>query len=229
MSSTSMMSKIVNSIPSRMQELLESDYVTTHSSEEPELLKKVRRKAQEHLLHPRMVSGHLQGRLLKMLVRMIQPRHVLELGTYSAYATVCLAEGLPQGSKVTTIELNDELEPLIKEVLSKADVSDRVEFIQGDAVQVLEGLPLEEVDLVYLDADKKQYPIYLRMLANRLPIGAFIIADNTLWGGKVYDEAAKDAQTEAIREFNDVVAADERLEKVLLPIRDGLTLIYKLK
>lgn len=205
------------------------NYILRHLDAEPALLKELSREVNLSFVHPRMMSGHLQGRLLKMLVQMIRPRKVLELGTYTAYATLSMCEGLPEGSTITTIEVFDELENFIRQALAKAGVEEKVELIIGDALELLPQMELKEVDLVYLDANKKAYPDYIRLLEERLPIGSFIFADNTLWGGKVIDESAHDPQTVAIRQFNDYIAKSERLETVIIPLRDGLTMIRKCK
>lgn len=214
------------SFADRMAELRLEQYITDHSDAEPDCLSELTRASHEQLLHPRMVSGHIQGRLLKMLVRMVRPRAVLELGTYAAYATICMAEALEGDARVTTVELEDELEPFIRRQLVRAGVEDRVELVIGDVREVLAERDLSGYDLVYMDANKRQYPEYYDLLMQRLHSGAYILADNTLWGGKVVDDTAHDAQTEGIRHFNRMVAEDDRVEQVILPLRDGLTLIY---
>ncbi|MDO5036010.1 MAG: O-methyltransferase [Porphyromonas sp.] len=214
-------------IEDRLRALTSDEYIAEHSSPEPKLLQEVRSHADVRLVHPRMISGHLQGRLLKMLVQMIKPSHVLELGTYSAYATVCLAEGLPQGGRVTTVEANDELESLIRNIVEEAGLSESIEVIIGDAMEVIHKLQLDDVRLVFLDADKQHYPEYYDLLIDRLPPDSYIIADNTLWSGKVYDENIHDPQTDGIRRFNELVKGDKRVEQILLPLRDGLTIIHK--
>lgn len=210
-----------------LHEIRLDDYVARHSDPEPPVLRELRHRANLNLVYPRMVSGHIQGRLLKMLVRMIRPRHILEIGTFAAYATICMAEALPEEARITTIEVDEELESFIEKSLTDAGVRDRVELVIADAEQLLQELDLSRYDLVYLDANKRQYPRYYELLMAGLPSGAFILADNTLWGGKVPDPELHDPQTDGIRAFNTLVADDERVEKVLLPVRDGLTLIHK--
>lgn len=210
----------------RISELRLEHYILEHSEPEPQVLSALSYMANQQLTHPRMVSGHLQGRLLKMLVRMIRPHRILELGTYAAYATICLAEALEGEARVVTVELEDELEPFIRTQLANAGVEERVDLVIGDALEVLGRLDLSQFDLVYMDANKRQYPEYYDMLIQGLKSGAFILADNTLWDGKITDESAHDAQTEGIRAFNDLLVQDERVEQVILPLRDGLTLIY---
>lgn len=209
-----------------MTEELE-EYILTHIDAEPAHLAQLDRDTHLRLLYPRMCSGHLQGRLLKMLVRMINPCHVLELGTYGGYATQCLAEGLLRDdAHIDTIEIDDELEDFIRRHLSHSPVAGRITLHIGDAVEILNRLD-RQFDLIYIDANKRDYLAYYDLAMAHLVPGGFIIADNTLWDGKVCDPASHDAQTRGIREFNDCVAADPRVEKVILPLRDGLTLIRK--
>ena len=195
---------------------------------EPEHLARLDRDTHVRLLYPRMCSGHLQGRLLKMLVRMINPHHVLELGTYSGYATQCLAEGLLRDeAHIDTIEIDDELEDFIRQHLSESPVASRITLHIGDAVEILSDLN-RQFDLIYIDANKRDYLAYYDLAMSHLVPGGYIIADNTLWDGKVADPACHDPQTLGIRAFNDRVASDPRVEKVILPLRDGLTLIRKI-
>lgn len=204
-----------------------NDYILSHIDAEPPHLAKLDRDTHVRLLYPRMCAGHLQGRLLKMLVRMINPRLVLELGTYSGYAAQCMAEGLMRhDGHVHTIEIDDELEPFITEHLAHSPVVGRVTLHVGDAAGVLRLLD-QEFDLIYIDANKRHYLDYYDLAMQHLASGGYIIADNTLWDGKVTDDSAHDAQTLGIRAFNDRVAGDDRVEKVMLPLRDGLTLIRK--
>ncbi|MBP3738577.1 MAG: O-methyltransferase [Muribaculaceae bacterium] len=211
-----------------MTEQLE-EYITRHIDPEPDNLYRLDRDTHLRLLYSRMCSGHLQGRLLKMLVRMIRPRLVLELGTYSAYSALCLAEGLADDScHVHTIEIEDELEDFIREHLAQSPVGHRVTLHLGDAAHIIPTLN-ETFDLVYIDANKRHYVEYYDLVMPHLRPGGFIIADNTLWDGKVADgQEHHDAQTGGILAFNDRVAADPRVEKVIIPLRDGLTLIHRL-
>lgn len=205
------------------------EYITRHIDAEPEHLHRLQRHIYLRLINPRMSSGHLQGRLLKMLVRMIRPRRILELGTYGGYAAQCLAEGLSGDAFIDTIEIFDELEDFISEHLAESPVGDRVRVHFGDAAEVLRRPGMTGYDLVFIDANKRSYCDYYEMVFPLVRDGGFIIADNTLWDGHVVEEAYRhDAQTAALLRFNDMVAADERVEKVILPVRDGLTLIYKL-
>ncbi|MDE6345615.1 MAG: O-methyltransferase [Muribaculaceae bacterium] len=206
------------------------EYISGHIDREPDNLHRVYRRVNTELLYSRMCSGHIQGRLLKMLTRMIRPHLVLELGTYAGYSALCIAEGLDSDNdRVDTIELEDELEDFIMRSLDESEYGKRVRLHIGDALELLPGLLRENsYDMVYIDANKRHYVEYYELLIDSLRSGAFILADNTLWDGKVADECRhNDAQTRGIMAFNDLVAADDRVEKVILPLRDGLTLIYK--
>lgn len=201
------------------------DYILDHISPEPPHLSRLFRHTHTTHLYPRMCSGHLQGRLLAMLTAMIRPHSVLELGTFTGYSALCLAETLPEGGRVHTVEVDDEMEEELLELFATAPGGDRIELHIGDALEVIPTLD-EDWDLVYIDANKRDYKRYLDLLMPRLQPGTFIIADNTLWDGKVLDlEKNHDAQTLALDEFNAYVAAHPRLESVILPLRDGLTLI----
>lgn len=206
------------------------DYILAHIDPEGECLARLDRDTHLYHLRPRMCSGHLQGRLLKMLVRMIRPHRILELGTFTGYSALCLAEGLPDGGELHTIEIDDELEDFIRTHLSQSPWGDRVTLHIGDARDVLaSGNTGGAFDLVFIDANKRQYCEYYDLVFDHVSPGGFIIADNTLWDGKVAEPGTKiDAQTQGILDFNDKVARDSRVEKVILPLRDGLTIIHKL-
>ncbi len=209
-------------------ELLE-DYVLRHIDKEPEYLYKLDRDTHLKLLYSRMCSGHLQGRLLKMLVRMIRPKMVLELGTFSGYSAQCLAEGLiDNDASIHTIEIEDELEDFLRAHFVQSPVGDKITLHIGDVIEILPQINMQ-FDLVFIDANKRQYPEYYNLVLPHVKKGGYIIADNTLWDGKVIDLHGKkpDSQTKAIMQFNDMVAQDDRVEKVIIPIRDGLTIIYK--
>ena len=203
-------------------------YMAAHSDAEPDYLALVNRAAHVHTINPRMLSGHFQGRILKMLVRMIQPQRVLEIGTFVGYSALCMAAGLPTGGHVNSIEIDDELEEFIREQLAKSPFEERITLHIGDAVQVIPQLDTT-FDLVFIDADKRLYRDYYELVLPRLKSGGFILADNTLWDGKVLIDKpeSNDYQTIAIKAFNDFIATDNRIEKVILPLRDGLTLIMK--
>lgn len=205
------------------------DYARSHSDPEPECLRRIERLSNTRLIHGRMCSGHLQGRLLKMLTEMIRPKLAVELGTFSAYSAICIAEGLDLEGRLVTIEHNDELEDFIRERLEENGFADKVELRIGDAVGCLSEFPDASVDMMFIDADKRSYTSYYEEAMRIVRRGGFIIADNTLWDGHVIDPAYdRDPQTIGIRRFNDLVAADSRVEKVMLPLRDGLTIIRRL-
>ena len=205
-----------------------NDYILNHIDAEPEHLYRLERDTHLRLLYSRMCSGHLQGRLLKMLVRMAKPERILELGTFSGYSAQCLAEGLfSDDAQVHTIEIEDELEDFLRQHFADSPVGHRIHLHIGDASQILPQLNLM-FDLVFIDANKRHYPQYYELVLPWLTPGGFIIADNTLWDGKVAEPHAKiDPQTEGILSCNQMVAADPRVEKVIIPVRDGLTIIYK--
>ncbi len=214
-----------------MTEELEQ-YILRHIDAEPEHLARLDRDTHLQLLYPHMCSGHLQGRLLKMLVRMVRPRRVLEIGTYSGYSAQCLAEGLVEpGAVVHTVDIDDEIEDFVVRHLEHSPVAGRIHLHQGDALKVVPALTDEPWDLVFIDANKRSYVDFYEMVLPLVRPGGFIVADNTLWAGKVAEPASRsgrvDAQTVGIDRFNDVVAADPRVETVLLPLRDGLTILYK--
>lgn len=203
------------------------EYIKAHIDKEPEHLYNLYRATNIELLHGRMASGHLQGRLLKMLVKMIRPKNILEIGTFAGYSAICLAEGLEEGGKVYTFEINDEQEDFTRPWIESSAMADRIEFIIGDAIEQAPRLGVE-FDMAFIDGDKRTYIESYEMVMQVLRQGGFILADNTLWDEHVIDpQYAKDAQTRGILQFNDHVAADDRVEKVILPLRDGLTLIRK--
>lgn len=203
-------------------------YILEHIDPEPEHLYRLYRATNIELLHGRMASGHLQGRLLKMLVQMIKPRNIVEIGTFAGYSAICMAEGLEPGGKVYTFEINDEQEDFTRPWIESSDVADRIEFIIGDAITEAPKLGVE-FDMAFIDGDKRTYLESYEMVLSILKPGGFILADNTLWDEHVIDPSyAKDSQTRGILKFNDFIANDERVEKVILPLRDGLTLIRKL-
>jgi len=176
-----------------------------------------------------MLSGHLQGRVLKMLVRMCQPRRILEIGTYTGYATICLAEGLPKDGEIHTVEIDDELEDFIKEQFEKTDLKNKIHLHIGDALDIIPRLD-GFFDMIFIDADKRLYGQYYDLVFDKLRSGGIILADNTLWNGKVLETPhPSDKQTIGIQEFNKKIKNDKRVEKVILPLRDGLTLIHKLE
>ncbi len=203
-------------------------YILSHSDPEGDYLHRLWRATNLYTLHGRMASGHLQGRLLRMLVRMVRPRRVLEIGTFSGYSAICMAEGLEEGAKLYTFEINDEMEDFTRPWIEGSAVADKIEFIIGDAIEEAPRLGVT-FDMAFIDGDKRTYTDAYEMTMGILRPGGFILADNTLWDGHVTDRAYdRDRQTQGIEAFNDRVAADPRVERVLLPTRDGLTLIRKL-
>ena len=208
--------------------MLTDDYILSHIDPEPPYLHALYRDTHLKLLYPRMASGHLQGRLLKMLVQMIRPQRVLEIGTYSGYSALCMAEGLPEGGRILTYEINDEQEEFTRPWFDNSPYAACIDFRIGDALNEVPRLQ-QTFDLVYIDADKRKYVEYYEMSLQWLRPGGYIIADNTLWDGHVLEEHPRpsDLQTIGMRHFNDLVAQDQRVEKVILPLRDGLTLIRK--
>ena len=202
-------------------------YVLAHSEPEGDYLYLLYRATNIHTIHGRMASGHLQGRLLKMLVSMIRPKNILEVGTFSGYSAICMAEGLDEGGKVWTFEINDEMEDFTRPWIENSPVADKIDFRIGDANIEAPKLGVT-FDLAFVDGDKRTYVETYEMVLRLLRPGGYIIADNTLWDGHVTDPAYDhDHQTQGIRRFNDHVAADNRVEQVIVPLRDGLTLIRK--
>lgn len=202
----------------------EEEYILSHISPEPAHLEALYRRTHLNHLYPRMCSGHLQGRLLSMLVSMIKPRRILELGTFTGYSALCLAETLPEEGEVHTVEIDDEMEPELLELFGSSPGGDRIKLHIGDASDIIPTLP-PDWDLVYIDANKRDYCAYLDLLLPSLKTGSFIIADNTLWDGKVFDTSANhDQQTLGLDRFNSYAASHPRLETVIIPLRDGLTL-----
>lgn len=208
------------------------DYIESHTTPEPELLAQITRDTNLHVLNPHMLSGPVQGELLRMLSRMLRPKRILELGTFTGYSALCLAEGLTDDGELITIEHNDELEDTIRHNLKQSPLGERIRLIIGDAKQIIRcgtlcadsGL----FDLIFIDADKREYCTYYELAFPLLREGGFILADNTLWDGHIIDpEYDKDKQTLGLREFNRMVAADTRVSQVILPVRDGLSIIFK--
>lgn len=202
-------------------------YVIGHSDPEPEYLYRLWRATNVHMLHGRMASGHLQGRLLKMLVQMVRPKRVIEVGTFSGYSALCMAEGLDSEGHLWTFEINDEQEDFTRPWIEQSPWADKVTFIIGDAATEAQKVG-ETFDMAFIDGDKRTYIETYEALLPLMAPGAFILADNTLWDGHVIDpEYQRDKQTQGIRAFNDHIAADNRVTRVILPLRDGLTIIRK--
>ena len=207
------------------------EYIEQHSTPETEALRQIVHTTHIEMINPRMMSGHIQGRVLSMFSQMIRPQRILELGTFTAYSTLCLAEGLVDDGTLVTLEHNDELEDMILRNLALSPLGEKVQLVIGDAMEWLSAQSADLLyDLVFIDADKREYSAYLDAVLPLVRPGGWILADNTLWDGHIIEEAYdKDKQTLALRAFNDKVAQDERLEKVILPLRDGLTIIRKLR
>lgn len=201
-------------------------YAEQHTSPENELLATINRDTYAHVLMPRMLSGHLQGRVLAMISKMIRPRAILEVGTFTGYSAICFAEGLAGGGKLITIDRNAELEERVRQNFDAAGLAGIIDYRIGDASDIIPSLDMS-FDLVFIDADKENYSNYYDMLIDKLNLNGFMLADNVLWSGKVLDDKG-DKDTEALKAFNKKITGDPRVENVLLPIRDGIMMIRKL-
>jgi caffeoyl-CoA O-methyltransferase len=202
-------------------------YAEDHTSPESDLLKTINRETHARVLMPRMLSGHLQGRILSMFSNMIRPRTILEIGTYTGYSAICLAEGLRSGGRLITIDINEELEDGVRGFFNASDFGAVIDYQIGNALEIIPALK-GNFELVFIDADKENYARYYDLVINRVPLGGYILADNVLWSGKVLDEKP-DKDTKAIKEFNRKVQEDIRVENVLLPVRDGIMVMRKIK
>ena len=200
-------------------------YVESHTAPESELLKKINRETHLSVLMPRMLSGHLQGRVLSMISRMVKPNRILEIGTYTGYSAICMAEGLAPGGQLITIDINDELEKRVRGYFSEAGLTNIVDYRIGNAMEIVPQLQVT-FDLCFIDADKENYSNYYDLVIDKMTSGGYILADNVLWSGKVLSEKP-DKDTRAIIEFNKKVHDDPRVESVLLPIRDGIMILRK--
>ncbi len=203
-----------------------NDYAENYSSEEPLLLKELNRDTFAKILMPRMLSGHIQGRMLSMLSHMISPKLILEIGTYTGYSALCFAEGLSEGGHLHTIDINDELAPMMKSYITKAGMENKITLHNGNASEIIPTLS-GPFDLVFIDADKINYSLYYDLVIEKVRQGGFLIADNVLWSGKVLNLENADKDTLAIHQFNEKIKKDDRVEKVLLTVRDGLLIIRK--
>lgn len=204
------------------------DYSDKHSSPEPIVLQELNRETHAKVMSPRMLSGHFQGRLLSLFSKMLQPKLVIEVGTYTGYSALCLAEGLREGGKLHTIDINPEQEKRIRTYIEKAGFTDKIELHIGNAKDIIPKIE-GEIDLVFIDADKSNYYTYFELVADRMSKGGLVIADNVLWSGKILDEKEriKDKDTKALHEFNEKVSQDPRFEALLMPIRDGLMVLRR--
>ena len=203
-------------------------YILDHIDPEGELLIELNRLTHLKIVHPRMLSGHLQGKILRMLSLMINPHRVLEIGTYTGYSAICLAQGLPHNGHLHTIEKNDEIADIPRKFIEKAGLSNKITLHSGDALRIVPTLT-DNFDLVFLDGEKSEYLEYYQLVFNKVNKGGYILADNILWNGKVVKkEQSNDYFTQGIKRFNNFIASDNRVEKVILPIRDGLMILRKI-
>jgi caffeoyl-CoA O-methyltransferase len=204
-------------------------FVCEHTQPEPELLHRINRETNIKILRPRMLSGHLQGRVLSMFNHMIKPKTILEIGTYTGYSAICMAEGLQPGGVIHTIDIDEELEDFVRDKIALAGLNETIQFHVGNALEIIPKLS-GNFDLVFIDADKENYLTYFDLIIDRVPSGGYLIADNVLWSGKVVDEqeVQNDPDTKALVEFCDKVHNDSRVQNVLFPVRDGLMVMRKL-
>ena len=203
-------------------------YVCEHTANESDLLKKINRETHLEVLQPRMLSGHFQGRVLSMFSKMIRPERILEIGTYTGYSAICLAEGLTSNGKLVSIDINEELAARVKGYFDESPYSQQIDYLIGDAMELIPALN-EKWDIVFIDADKHNYINYYHLVFSMVKVGGYIIADNVLWSGKVIDPSQHDKDTSLLREYNQLVHQDDRVEEVLFPIRDGLMIARKIK
>lgn len=203
-------------------------YILDHSDQEDTVLRELVRYTHVKMIHPRMLSGHLQGKALRMICRMIKPQKILEIGTFTGYSAICMAQGMMPNGHVHTIEIDDELAHVPLSFFSKAGLADKISLHVGDALQIIPTLK-EVFDLVFIDGDKSEYLDYYHLVFDKVKPGGFILADNVLWNGKILERtASNDYSTKGIKSFNDFVSSDNRVEKVILPLRDGLMIVCKL-
>lgn len=211
-----------------IDQVLLDQYILDHISPEDDFLRELDRETHLKVLRSRMLSGHLQGQILSMISYMIRPKSILELGTFTGYSALCLAKGLAEGGVLHTIEIDDELESVARKYFGKSGMGDQIIQHIGDAREIIPTIE-GTFDLVFVDADKREYPDYYRLVFDRIPVGGFLLADNILWNGKVVEpEAADEEQTRGILEFNDMVQNDSRVRNVILPVRDGIMLLQKI-
>ncbi len=202
-------------------------YSEDHTSPENELLKTINRDTHAKVMMPRMLSGHMQGRVLSMISNMIKPASILEIGTYTGYSALCMAEGLKSDGKLITLDINEELESSVRTYFNASPFHNQIDYRIGNALEIIPSLA-GNFDMVFIDADKENYARYYDLVINRVPLGGYILADNVLWSGKVLDEKA-DKDTKAIKEFNRKIQDDSRVENVLLPVRDGILVMRKVR
>lgn len=203
-----------------------ADYANAHSTVASSLLQRIERETHLEVLQPRMLSGPFQGRLLSLISKLVQPKRILEIGTYTGYSALCLAEGLTKEGKLITLDVNEELHKRVQGYFNASDYSEQIDYRIGDALDLIPALN-ETWDLVFIDADKKNYVNYYDLVVDRVRSGGLILADNVLWSGKVIDEKAQDKETVLLRQYNERINRDERVENILLPIRDGIMVARK--
>ncbi|WP_304343611.1 O-methyltransferase [Chryseobacterium koreense] len=201
-------------------------YLETHASAEPEMLKRLRKETFQKTTQPHMISGYQQGRLLSIISKMLQPKNILEVGTFTGYATLCMAEGLAKDGKITTLDVNEELAYLPKRYFAESEFSGRIDFRIQNALEYLKKTD-EIFDLVFIDADKENYVEYFKLIKPHLKSGSVVLFDNVLWYGKVLEENPKQQSTKSIKELNDLVAKDEDFENLILPLRDGVNMLRR--
>jgi caffeoyl-CoA O-methyltransferase len=202
------------------------DYAAKYTSAEPQVLSELSRITHLRTMQPRMLSGHVQGRFLAMIVGLIQAKKILEIGTFTGYSAICMAEGLTNGGKIISIDINDEVLPIARKAVEQAGMQEKIELITGNAADVMPTLQ-GPFDLIFIDADKRNYAKYYELSLPLLRKGGLILADNVLWSGRVIDETVKDADTAALRSFSEMVQHDERVDNVMLTLRDGVLMIVK--
>ena len=204
------------------------EYLDSHVDAEQTLLQDVTRDTHLHVMLPRMISGHFQGRVLSMISKLVKPKTILEIGTFTGYSALCLAEGLAEEGQLISIDINEELEVKILSHWSKSRFSKQMSLKIGNALDIIPALDIESFDLVFIDADKKNYQAYYNLVVDRMPTGGLILVDNVLWSGKVLTSEANDKDTLVMKSFNDFVTKDTRVEKFILPIRDGIFMVRKI-
>lgn len=203
------------------------EYALNHTKSESDLLKKINRETHAKIMMPRMLSGHLQGRFLSMISHMVKPDYILEIGTYTGYSALCLAEGLNENGKIITIDINEEIEKFVRNFFEQSDYKNKIDYRIGNALDIIPTIE-NQLDMVFIDADKENYSAYYDLVFEKVRNGGYIIADNVLWSGKVLmDDNKLDKDTKAIKAFNDKIQNDSRVENILLPVRDGLMICRK--
>ena len=200
-----------------------AEYLSQNSDKEPEILSKLNKETHQKILQPRMLSGHIQGRFLSLISKIKSPLHILEIGTYTGYGTLCLAEGLATNGKIFTIDRNEELINIQNKYFEESGNRDKIVQLTGNAIDILIGLN-ENFDLIFIDADKENYIKYFDIVSKKLNPNGIIISDNVLWSGKVVEESDNDQETNTLKKFNSLLSKDERFETIILPLRDGLSI-----